>query len=271
MRRNDHGKPRGVIPPVLRSKDGLYLIGSKRWDKPDAEWDYFQWSGGSQEAVTSLILAVYDLTGNQHYLNAAGESFEPLADCAPDPDICAQMRRFPEAFYTWRHLTGDSRYDTAFGYRTSDNETDLLQAMMRQARESDEYLSFNWDILTSEALYTDRVYYSLPAEYRVALFGGEAPRGDRYPTFAVTWPAIETEFARAVTSAGDRSLRLRLYSFEASDKQIAVRLWRLKPGRYTWEAGGQRREFTIARVPHLLQLPLSPRKDTTVRIVRAPE
>jgi hypothetical protein len=140
MRRNDHGKPRGVIPPVLRSKDGLYLIGSKRWDKPDAEWDYFQWSGGSQEAVTSLILAVYDLTGNQHYLNAAGESFEPLADCAPHPDICAQMRRFPEAFYTWRHLTGDSSYDTAFGYRTSDNETDLLQAMMRQARESVEYL-----------------------------------------------------------------------------------------------------------------------------------
>jgi hypothetical protein len=268
MRGTEHGKPEGVIPSVMRSKDGSYLIGSNRWDKPDAEWDYFQWSGGSQEALTSLMLAVYDLTGNRKYLDAATESFAPLARCGAYPEICAEIRKSPEAFYSWRRISGDSRYDFAFGYQPGRADSGLLKDMARLARESENRFSVNHDIMTSEVLYTDRVYYPLPAEYRVALFGGEAPRGDRYPTFSVTWPPTDAEFARAVLSAGENEIRLRLYSFDAAQKQVPVRLWRLKPGRYTWQSGGQRVDFAVERLPHVVELPLPPHKETEI-VIRA--
>ncbi|MBI4873309.1 MAG: hypothetical protein HY822_01605 [Acidobacteria bacterium] len=266
MRQTEHGKPAGVFPPVLRAFDGSYLVGSDRWDQPEAEWDYFQWRGGSQEAIASLVLAVYDLTGDRRYLEAAGESFRPMTGCAAHPEICKEMASAPEAFFVWRQATGDSRYDAAFGYRAEAPEEETLRRMARLARESGERFSVNWDMLTSEVLYTDRVYYSLHPEYRWRLFGGEAPRGDRYPTFAVTWPPSPAEVARAVLSAGEDRLRIRAYSFEDVRREIPVRLWRLKPGRYTWRAGLETGAFTVSRLPHDLTIPLPPKTDATIEI-----
>jgi hypothetical protein len=269
MRRTDHGKPKGAFPSVVRSKDGSYLVGSDRWDKPDAEWDYFQWSGGAQEALTSLVLAVYDLTGDRKYLDAAAESFAPMAGCAAHAEICGAMRGSPEAFHAWRRLTGDARFDAAFGYDAAPSDDGLLREATRLARETERRFAVNFEIMTSEVLYTDRVYYPLPPGYRAALFGGGTPRGDRYPTFAVTWPVAEAEFARLVTSAGPGEVRLRLYNFEAEQKLAPVLLWRLGLGQYTWESGGQRGGFTVDRLPHRLELPLPPRREVTV-LIRTP-
>jgi hypothetical protein len=127
----------------------------------------------------------------------------------------------------------------------------------------------NWDMFTTEVLYTDRVYYPLPSEYRWRLFGGEAPRGDRYPTFSVTWPASEAEFARAVTAASEDAVTLRAYSFEAAERSMAVRFWRLKPGRYEWRSETGHGSFTVSRLPHTLELPLTARKEITIRVARA--
>jgi hypothetical protein len=266
MRSEEGGKPKGAIPPVMRSKDGSYLIGSKQWDKPEAEWDYFQWRGESQESVTSLMLAAYDLSGDRKYLDAATESFAPMLDCKRNAVMCEAMRKSPSAFYAWRRLTGDRRYDAAFGYQPAAAEADTLRELARLARQSERRFAVNRDMVTSEVLYTDRVYYPLSAEYRVALFGGEAPRGDRYPSFAVTWPAVQSEFARAVLQAGAREVKLKLYSFEAEVARVPVRLWRLERGRYSLDVNGERSEFTVDRLPHVVEIPLPAGREVTARI-----
>ena len=266
MRETRAGKPAGIFPPALRSADGSYLIGSDRWDKPDAEWDYFQWSGGSQEAIASLLLAVYELTGDRKYLDAVGESFQILQRCSSHAELCEQIRRSPEAFLVWRGLTGDPRYDKAFGYHPSEPEAAVLATLTRLAHQTEQRISVNWDILTTEVLYTDRVYYPLPVEYRWRLFGGEAPRGDRYPTFSVTWPPAQAEFARAVTAFSQESLRLRAYSFETGARRVPIRLWRLKPGRYQWSAGSEQGSFTVTTLPYSLDLPLPGRREIEITI-----
>jgi hypothetical protein len=263
MRDTRHGKPAGVFPSVVRSADGRYLVGSDRWDKPAAEWDYFQWSGGSQEALASLVLAAYSLTGKRTYLDAVGESFRP---CERHAEICDAMRSSPEAFYEWRRITGDSKYDAAFGYNPAG---DVLERMLEMARATEERFAVNFDIFTSEVLFTDRVYYPLPAEYRWHLFGGESPRGDRYPAFAVTWPAAKAEFARALLTASENEVVFRAYSFESAPATVPVRLWRVRPGRYTWTSGEQSSEFTVDRVPHTVDVSIPVGKEVTVRIAPA--
>jgi hypothetical protein len=275
MRSTRHGKPAGIFPSAIRSPDGGYLIGSTRWDKPDVEWDYYQWSGNSQESMTALLLAVYDLTGDRRWLQAAGETFRVMEDCQAHARLCEEIRGAPGAFLDWRRLTGDSRYDRYFEYAANEqDEKGVLTSMARLARETERRLSHNFEMLTSEVLFTDRVYYQLPGVYRRHLFGGESPRGDRYPTFAVTWPSTGAEFARAVLEASVVSAKLRLYSFEAKPASVPVRLWRLAPGRYRWRsfdaegkplAGGS---IELARSPGIIELPLPPRRELTVVIAK---
>ncbi len=264
MRSTAHGKPAGLFPPVVRSADGSYLIGSPQWDKPNAEWDYFQWSGAAQESLTSLLLAVHDLTGDRRWLDAAGQTFRILERCEAARQYCEAILRAPEGFYEWRRRTGDARYDRAFGYQPRPSEQAVLSRMAALARETEARLAVNFPMYTSEAMFTDRVYYRWPAEYRWYLFGGEAPRGDRYPTFAVTWPPFNGDVARAVLEAEAERLKFVLYNFEDSEKTVPVRVWRLRPGLYRWNGG----EIRIERLPQVVELRVPPRRQITLVLDR---
>ncbi len=264
MRSGAHGKPPGIFPPALRSADGAYLIGSPRWDQPAAEWDYYQWSGEAQEALTSLLLAVHDLTGEPRWLEAAAESFRIFERCPEAEALCREIRRAPAAFYEWRRRSGDARYDRAFGFQARPSRAALLERLAELARQTEARLAVNFAMYTSEVIYTDRVYYRWPAEYRWYLFGGEGPRGDRYPSFALTWPPAEGRFARAVLEAGPEGLELQLYNFEPRRLAVPLRVWRLRPGLYRW-AGG---EVRIHRRPQLIRLPLPAQREITVKLTR---
>ena len=259
MRSQDRGKPAGAIPSVLRSADGSYLISSDAWDKPNAEWDYYQWSGGSQEAMASLFLTLEDLTGKPKWLQAASESFRLLERCGEFPRLCEEIKGSPEAHNEWARRRGE---------KSPADDDGVLAGMARQAREMEKRLAVNFDMYTSEVLYTDRVYYALPGEYRQRLFGGEAPRGERYPAFAVTWDPSAEEYARAVLESTPQSLRLRAYNFEAKAVTARLRTWRLKPGKYTLEAAGVRRAVTVTQLPQVIEIELPPRQEVTVRIGR---
>lgn len=274
MRSTRHGKPAGIFPPVVKSADGEYLVGSMEWDKPVAEWDYFQWSGAAQEALASLVLAAYDLTGERKWLEAAGESFAILDRCGVAPRLCEEIRKAPQAFYEWRKRSGDSRYDRFFGYAPEQPPEETLRRMAEQARQTEARLAVNFDMFTSEVIWTDRVYYPLPAEYKQCLFGGEAPRGDRYPTFTVTWPPAEGEFARAVLRASGDTLHLAAYNFEARELEAEVRLWRLRAGRYRWEsrdasgAAVGKGEQALTKFPETIRFRLPPRREVRIALER---
>ena len=272
MRSTSYAKPAGIFPSALKSADGSYLIGSDQWDKPSVEWDYYQWSGWSQETLTSLLLALHDLTGESRWLEAAGESFRIMERCREYPRLCREIKSEPQAFYEWRRRTGDPRYDQAFGYDRDRSLPAALALMAGHARQTSARLSVNFGMFTSEVLYTDRVYYSMTPEYRQLLFGAEAPRGERYPTFAVTWPAADGDFARAVIEASPARLRLQLYNFGVTEFKAPVRLWRLKAGRYRWEStdgtGSKvaQGELVISRHPQDVHLPLPAQKEVTIII-----
>jgi len=251
------GKPAGRFPPAMWSRDGSYLVNSRQWDLPDAEWDYFQWSGRSQEALASLMLAVYELTGERKWLDAATQSFQQ-----PDP----RFRDAPEAFIHWRQLTGEDRYDTFFDWRPATSAETVLKQMESAARTVEQQLSGNFEMFTSEPLYTDRIYYRLPPEYRHRLFGGEAPRGDRFPTFAVTWIPDDVDYARAVLAATSRSLQIRLYNFHSESSVARFRVWRLETGRYQWRAGDRQGVFHVAARPALVEIPMPPAAALSVTI-----
>jgi hypothetical protein len=84
-----------------------------------------------------------------------------------------------------------------------------------QGRELEQRLSTNFDMFTREVLYTDRVYYTLPDDHSQLLFGGESPRGERYPNLAVTWEPSDAEYAREVVTVDEDRLRLRFLNFES--------------------------------------------------------
>jgi len=236
MRATANGKPRGMIPAAMRSSDGKYLLGHS-WDKPDVEWDYFQWSRGSQESIGWLFRALYGLTGKESWNQAAKEAFDAIGSRPP-------------------------------GFAPSKDEETLLTLLAAEQNRAQSALSVNFDMLTREAIYTDRVYYALPALVSLHLFGGDAPRGDRAPDFAVTWPPVSARFARVVMQASRERLEARLFSFDEGHTQAAVRLWRLQPGQYRWKAGARSGELKVEKLPVDLQVPLDGRGE--VRLVIEP-
>lgn len=235
MRSTAHGKPAGMIPAAIRSAGGDYLLGA-RWDKPDVEWDYFQWSRGSQESIAHLFQALHDMTGDAKWRDAARQAFAAIDLALPE------VAESPE-----------------------DALLDSLSLDMEQAASK---LALDFDMYTREAIYTDRVYYALPVLLTTRLFGGGAPRGDRAPDFAVTWPPVSPRFARLVTASGSTTLRALLFSFENAPGEATLRLWRLKPGAYRWSAGSASGQLSIAKLPADLKVPLPPRAQ--VRLIVEP-
>ena len=267
-----HGKPAGLFPPAMRSSDGEYLIGAKDWRRPEAEWDYFQWSGKAQEALTSLMLALHDLTGERRWIDAAARTFTVLEKCAERGEECRGVIDPPVAFLEWRRRTGDARFDNAAGFTPVTARSEVLALVEKESLAMESRLSVNFDMFTSEALFTDRVNYQLPAGYRFHLFGGEAPRGDRFPAFAVTWPETSGDFARAVVSATNQSLSAALFNFESLPIETKLRLWKLAKGKYRWElrsrAGVLRASgnLEIASHPQLASISLPPREEVFLTI-----
>ena len=223
-----HGKPAGVFPPVLKSGDGDYLIGSKDWDKPQAEWDYYQGSDSSQEILSSFMRALHDLTGDPKWLESAKSTPAALP---------------PEG---------------------------ILTGLATAAAQLDARFATNFDLYSTEAIHTDRVAYALPGSYTRYLFGGEDPRGDRAPSFHVTWPATKTRFARVVLSADGRSFNARLYNFEIETATAPIRLWRLEKGAYRWECAGHGGTFEVQSLPVDVAIPIPPRTEAALRITHQP-
>lgn len=234
MHSTAHGKPRGMIPAAVRAADGNYLLGAT-WEKPDVEWDYFQWTRGSQESVARLFLALHDLTAKPQWMEAAREAFAAVK--APLPVFSAAA-----------------------------GEGELLARATAEMEQAEAALAFNFDMQTREAIYTDRVYYALPGLLSTHLFGGDAPRGDRAPAFAVTWPPVAGRFARMVTAADGDSLQALIYSFETGASSAKVRLWRLKPGSYRWRAGEASGELVVKGLPVELTVPVTPRREIRLSV-----
>jgi hypothetical protein len=279
MRQTGGGKPPGVFPPAVRFSDGGYLVHSPRWWEPFPDSRLYNWSGASQEAAASLLLALHELTGEKRWLDAAGESFALVAGNPTQRFESLEILANPQAFLEWRQRSGDPRYDNYFHYSVPlPGDQSWLQQMRTEAtqlaRNIESRHAVNFAMYTSEALFTNRVFYPLPSSYLLRLFGGESPRGDHYPTFAVSFPPPGRDLARAVLLATIQRLEILLYNFERGEIAAEIRLWKLSPGKYQWQViapsgNSSPLRSGVLEVTHrgqLFSFPLPPKTEVVLRI-----
>jgi hypothetical protein len=148
------------------------------------------------------------------------------------------------------------------------DESSLLTRLTEEMARAEKALSVNFDMMTREVIYTDRVYYPIPALVSQHLFGGDAPRGDRAPDFAVTWPPASARFGRLVMHASEERLEARLFNFEAEQAEAIVRIWRFKAGEYRWTAGQRSGRLSVKHLPVDLNVAMDGRQEE--RLVVAP-
>lgn len=93
-------------------------------------------------------------------------------------------------------------------------------------------MRINRPFLTSEVYFTDRVFVR-GAEHLLAMYTGDVTRAGDFPSFAVTWKNTGADFAALVTEGTDEALSVLVYNFEAGERTVGMRLWRLRDGVYS--------------------------------------
>ncbi|MFB3778948.1 MAG: hypothetical protein ACE141_15120 [Bryobacteraceae bacterium] len=199
------------------------------------------------------------------------EALPWLAAVAPEDDsVLARLREAD------RHAMGEVPDAAGLDSRPAPEPSsfEVAWTMASLARDGQTILARDFEMYTSEVIYPDRVYYPLSPAYIRYLLGGGTPAANRARDFAVSWPASETVFARAVVAATASSLRLRLYSFEPKPSQVQVRVWKLEPGRYEWFSRDtigtelDHDSLTISRRAQAVTLRLPPAKEVEVTVSR---
>lgn len=93
----------------------------------------------------------------------------------------------------------------------------------------------NFELKTSEAKFTDRVYVP-GAHHLFSMYTGGIGRGKEFPSMAVTWENTGSDVAVLVHRAGKTELEVELYNYGAG-KEVGMRAWRLEPGVYRVRTG----------------------------------
>ncbi|RIA46940.1 hypothetical protein DFR49_1502 [Hephaestia caeni] len=246
----DKGKPAGVVPPSIRFADGKINGDEPNWYQANMFWRYFEWSGDAQ-IYDQLLFA--SQIGNDPALRAPLiEAFDLAARYGRETDADAATGSAPwaaralfddESFHAiwgqWRLLTGDSRYDTLLKqvtssqylrFRLTGDDTVLATA----GQGIIDRLKINWPLLTSEVLFTDRVYASTRrghADYTdmIAMMTGAMTTDSPY--YHVTWHDRSGDLAYLVRDAQPDILRVDIASF-APNASVTAKFWQLADGAY---------------------------------------
>jgi len=253
-RRADNGKPAGILPAAIAyDTERLGGYGPNWWD-PDLYWSYFVFPGGTS-AMFEHLVGVWQITGNEKYLEPMHSAMNhilalPAGRSSKDPDPgsleWAARRLAPNlshALARWRALTGDTRYDSYLAehgvpyarWLATRDKTHLVAG----CRQTIEATKHNFEMLTSEVLFTDRV--SLPGtDHLFSMYTGGAGIAAQFPSYAVTWSGVTKNFAALVLNADGRRVKVLAHNFEPHPQNARMRLWRLQPGTYRLRVGDDR-------------------------------
>lgn len=246
---NDKGKPVGVVPPSIRFADGRINGDEPNWYQANMFWRYFEWSGdaqmydqmlfashiGNDPALRAPLVAAFDLVA-QH----GRETGEAATGSAP---WAARQLFGGESFHAiwgqWRLLTGDDRYDTLLKETTPSQYlrfrlTGDDSALGAAGQGIIDRLTVNWPLITSEVLFTDRVYASTrdgQADYAdmIAMMTGAMTTDSPY--YHVTWHDRKGELAYLVRDTRPDRLQIEVASF-AKDASVTAKFWQLADGVY---------------------------------------
>ncbi len=247
--REENGKPAGVVPPAVAFETDRIGGYGKNWHEPNLYWSYFNWPGYT-EKIYDHLLAVYDWTGDEKYLKpieaAMALAMEWKRNPVPDPPMGSRMwvaralyHGMAEVIGKYRMLTGRTHFDDYLREQGSPYMRFLLtgdkRALIAACESVAKSIRTNFELLTSEVLFTDRVAVTQHPMWSMMTGGASLPYF--YPCYFVTWQNTGAHFAALVTHADAQSLKVLACHFEPQPKTVVMRLWRLEPGAYEVRVG----------------------------------
>jgi hypothetical protein len=96
----------------------------------------------------------------------------------------------------------------------------------------EESVNFNFPMLTSEVISTDRVAVRNSGILFSLATGGSSSIWS--PSYHITWRNTDARLAALVTGASETELKVSLFSFAEGTLKLQALFWRLLPGRYEW-------------------------------------
>lgn len=244
------GKPVGVVPPSIRFSDGTINGDEPDWWRANMFWDYYDWSGDGK--IYDQLLFASTISGDPEIREALLKAFdlavrhrnETGSDAPVGTERWAASNLLDSDFFQavwgqWRLTTGDRRYDPVLKeltksrylkFRLTGDDTALATA----GQGVIDRLRVNWPLLTSEVLFTDRVYVSGRSDEvdigdLIAMMTGALTTDSPY--YHVTWNDRVGDLAYLVREARTDGLRLDIAAFGKNAK-VTAKFWQLRKGAY---------------------------------------
>ncbi|WP_146452520.1 hypothetical protein [Bythopirellula polymerisocia] len=245
----EKGKPRGIFPASIRFEDESINGDGKNWYQADMYWDYYDWYHSAGSLLLDQVFYTYLLTRDERLLepllltldlirsqeSQALESNHPEGSPAWAAQILRNCSLFWEVIEQWRFTTRNQTFDdlimlygSPYGrYRVSGDERHLVEGLNTLLDD----VRFNTPLKTNEALFTDRVYVAESEALKGMLTGDGIP-SNTSPYFYVSWEHTDGNFTALVVDAREEGIKVELFSHADEQREIVMRVWRVKPGLY---------------------------------------
>lgn len=251
----DKGKPRGLFPASIRWPDATFNGDEAAWHTANMFWRYFEWSGQGDFYDQLLfswlgtrnpqLLEPMDatLTLLEKHRDAASRRNQPAGSPGWAAGLLFEKSGFWNAVAQWRFETSDKRHDDLlkdFGppylvYRLTGNTAGLATGLKTTLLD---VLRYNRPMLTSEVLFTDRVYVSHDegnidgADLLAAMLTGCHASDGVSPYFHVAWDQVPSSFTALVSSTGADHVTAEIFLHQTETGKVTARFFRVTPGEY---------------------------------------
>lgn len=240
----ENGKPRGIAPAAIRFEDGKIGGYGPTWWNPNLGYPYYHWGIGNHDWILQLLNLGYKITGEERFLEPLKISLElSLRErvAAPRPGsidwVAAELRQNRARLAREALASGANSFahyirqfaSPAVRFRMTGDDRPLCETIETALAQ----LRYNWPLLTSEILATDRA--SLPAvEDLFQAFTGAISDWSGFTPAnpAVCWDVPTPNFAALVQRNDDQTFQASLFHFEKKPVQITARFLELRAGVY---------------------------------------
>jgi len=257
--RSDKNKPIGVLPPSIEFPSGKINGDEPTWYRANMFWEYFDFNGSAlildhglfmstmtnDSSLADPLLASLRLV-NQHS-DRLQEHFEEGS-----PGWAAQQfasnRHWWSVIAQWRILSNETTFDELLLAHGSDyiryyitrNKEHLSTALEKLTLA----MSYNWPMLTSESVFTDRIYgyydeglRRLETNALKAMLTGEAVLWGTSPYPVVTWELLDPATSVLVHPSADQT-EITIYNHSENEKEIVGRFWQIESGDHLVDQDG---------------------------------
>lgn len=270
-KRNDNGKPTGILPSAIAFAGDRIGGDSKQWYDAHLTYDYYQWDHtGHVCELQNHLLGMYAITGNPNFLepvNAyakfmkllpgeatrlqSGEqgSLDWARNLLINGGIDHEKRTNPmgKTFAFAQRATNTHAFDSLIiEYGSPYNRYQFTRDKSEIYQGFEELLSslrYNFPMSTSEVKFTDRVYVP-GSDLLMGMYTGHFGAGYEYPFLTATWENTGPDISIFVRKGDRTSTAISLYNFGA-EKNIRMKTWQLAPGVYTLKQGIDRDDDDI--------------------------